>query len=1000
MKSFGFAACFLLLSAAATAAQSNLERDFQNPPPEYRPSTLFHWMGGLISREGITKDLEAMASQGIGAVMLMQVPDQLAGTFQWPFRDYPGRTPCLSDKWFGAVNHAIGEAQRLGLDFNAFVCPGWSHLGGPWVKRDQSVKLMVGARKSLKGPARFVGEISRPPLANDKQRAVLPPWSADAEGWKKLRASWGDYYRDVAVFAYPANKGTRANPIAREELVDLTAKMEASGKLTWDVPAGEWIVVRLGLESHKSPNYPAPLEGAGLEADRMNAASARVVLENYIGRITREARAKGYTAFKGFESDSYESGNQDFSGDFQEQFQKRMGYECTPWLPAWHDKNLVIGNADLTARFRRDMYVVVSALWIDRFYGEIRRFADEQGLRWFIEPYFIANIDWRTVASRAHAPGSEIWMRYNDGPNDTLVRDLIGPAPDSAALYGQKTVWVEAFSSHSYSSAWRNDPWMFKPVADTAFCRGINHILMQGFIHNPFDDHLRPGFSFGSWGSQLGRHITWWPYSSAWHRYLARCQYLLGQGQPVADALAYPPRIESIPKQVLSCAPYKQTVCNDEALLERLSVKDGRIVLPHGVSYAALALPPKGPGAQRNVTPQALTRILELVREGVTLIGEPVAARSVSLQNHPACDREMARLVVELWGERPAARGERKVGQGRVIWGRPLTEALHEATGGPDFTFDSVAQFEKGAFDPTFDFFHRHTPEAEIYFVANLGDKPLKDSARFRVTDRHPQLWDAVTGQIRELPEHKDEQGHTVLPMRLEARQSVFVVFPARSAKSTARNKRNFPEARPVMELEGPWQVAFDPKWGGPKQIEFARLEDWTKRREPGIKYYSGTALYKRAFDLPQSTISNPGSPIYLDLGKVKNLARVRLNGQDLGIVWCAPWRVAAGGAIKEKDNQLEIEVVNTWVNRIIGDEQEPADAEWAMIDDPRWRSGGYLASVTGLALKDLPDWVIEGKPRPSKGRYTFVNWQFYTKDAPLPESGLLGPVRIVAARD
>ena len=270
----------------------------------------------------------------------------------------------------------------------------------------------------------------------------------------------------------------------------------------------------------------------------------------------------------------------------------------------------------------------------------------------------------------------------------------------------------------------------------------------------------------------------------------------------------------------------------------------------------------------------------------------------------------------------------------------------------------------------------------------------MESTASFRVTGRQPQLWDPVTGQRRPLLDY-EQRGHTLIPMRLEPRQSFFVVFPkAKEGRQPAKRRPNFPEAQRVAEIEGPWQVAFDPRWGGPEQVEFSVLEDWSKRAEPGIRYYSGTATYRKTFDLPSSFIPLSSS-VYLDLGKVRNLARVRLNGKDLGIVWCAPWRVDAGNALKPKDNRLEIEVVNTWVNRIIGDQQEPPDTEMVKVNKEK---GGYQAGVEGMALKDLPDWLLSGKPRPSR-RYTFINWQFYPKDAPLPESGLIGPVRITAQR-
>jgi hypothetical protein len=538
---------------------------------------------------------------------------------------------------------------------------------------------------------------------------------------------------------------------------------------------------------------------------------------------------------------------------------------------------------------------------------------------------------------------------------------------------------------------------VLKPFGDYAFCRGINHFVMHGFTHNPFGDHLQPGLSFGFWGTQLSRNVTWWPYSENWHRYLARVGFMLRQGLPVADVLAYPPRVEHIPGPVLECDPYKQTVSNDEALLERVSVKDGRLALPHGVSYAALALPSVKPASQRSVTPQALRRIRDLISDGATLIGEPVPARSASMRDYPACDREIEQLVAEIWGGgKPPVQGVRRVGKGRVIWGRALREALDEVAGGPDFEFTGMSSAPPpGLVRPRYDFVHRRAPEADIYFVANLYDEPIERMARFRVTGRSPQVWDAVTGEMRALPKYSVEKRHTAIPMRLDARQSFFVIFTREAkAKQPSRGEVNFPVTKTAAEISGPWQVAFDPKWGGPAKVEFAQLEDWTRRPEPGIRHYSGTAVYRKNFDAPQTVFGARKRAVHLDLGKVKNLARVRLNGKDMGTVWCAPWRVEIGNALQREKNQLAIDVVNVWVNRILGDEQEPPDVEMLRTDHPQWK-GGYLEGLYGMGLKDLPDWLIEGKPRPSK-RYTFINWQFYPKDAPLLESGLMGPVRIV----
>jgi hypothetical protein len=534
-----------------------------------------------------------------------------------------------------------------------------------------------------------------------------------------------------------------------------------------------------------------------------------------------------------------------------------------------------------------------------------------------------------------------------------------------------------------------------KLYGDAAYCQGINHFIMHGFTHNPWDDRVRPGLTMGFWGTQMNRHLTWWPYSMDWHRYLARCHFLLQQGLPVADVLTYPPRAEHIPAPVLDTGAFRQTVLNDETLLGRLAVRAGRIVLPHGTSYAALALAPG-----EALRPEALRKLCELVNDGAALIGSRPPERSASLENYPDCDQVAARLIAQLWGESGMpAQATRKVGKGRVIAGRPAASVLDEIAGGPDFIcrrltlpwFASESEFPSQRVL----FCHRRSENADIYFVCNQDDRASEIAADFRVARKQPELWDPVSGETRPLPDFRLEGERTVVPLRLEPRQSRFLVFRKPADKPTAEHGRNFAPAQQVLQLSGPWEVSFDPQWGGPARITFDALTDWTQRAEPGIQYYSGAATYRKEFDLPAS--AQKGATLYLNLGTVRNLAHVKLNDRNLGVVWCAPWRVTITDAVTAGRNRLEITVVNTWVNRLIGDEREPDDSDMVPWDPPV-RKGGYAPDIPGRGLKDLPDWLVHGTARPAAHRYTFASWRFYPQDAPLQASGLLGPVTVQRA--
>ena len=282
---------------------------------------------------------------------------------------------------------------------------------------------------------------------------------------------------------------------------------------------------------------------------------------------------------------------------------------------------------------------------------------------------------------------------------------------------------------------------------------------------------------------------------------------------------------------------------------------------------------------------------------------------------------------------------------------------------------------------------HRRDGENEIYFVANLARTNGTAKCVFMVAGKQPEWWNPVTGATRDLPDFEICNGNTVVPLEFAAAESCFIIFRRQvSLAAKVLPVKNFPELQIVREITNAWRVTFDSQWGGPKDpVTFARLEDWTERPEHGIKYYSGTARYTTTFDFQRPSAGNRQSPIYLSLGTVKDLARVRVNGRDLGVVWCAPWRVDISGVVKTGQNILEIEVVNCWANRLIGDEQEPADCEWLP---------GYMGY--GRFLKRFPDWFVNGTPRPSRNRFTFTTWNYFNKNSPLSPAGLLGPVQLL----
>jgi hypothetical protein len=379
---------------------------------------------------------------------------------------------------------------------------------------------------------------------------------------------------------------------------------------------------------------------------------------------------------------------------------------------------------------------------------------------------------------------------------------------------------------------------------------------------------------------------------------------------------------------------------NAEVIEQRLKVWNGLLTVPDGPSYRVLVLPQLD-----TMRPEVLRKLRELVRAGATVLG-PRPVRSPSLANYPDGDGEVRKLAAELWGgDTASGSGERKVGKGRVIWGKSLEEL---------FTADrSVADLEfRGATSQDqFLFTHRRSAEADIYFVSNQKDAAQIQCA-FRVTDRQPELWDAVTGERRALPEWRESDGHTIVPLTFAPKQSWFVVF-RKAGKAGALPGRNFPETQVAATIQGPWEVSFEPQWGGPERVTFDVLTDWTKRPESGIQFYSGKAVYRKTFELSDSALRTPHAPVYLDLGDVRDVAVVRLNGKEIGTVWTAPWRVDIAAAARSGENTLEITIINPWNNRLVGDAKLPDDQRLTSLSMPTVKpatplqSAGLLGPVT-----------------------------------------------------
>ena len=1009
------ASAFVILFHAVSlrAGDGPLDRGFRSPPDSVRPWVYWVWMDGNLTREGITADLESMKKAGIGGVMIMEVN---VGVPRGP-------VAFMSPAWRELFRHVVRESERCGIEVALLSGPGWCGSGGPWVTPAESMQLLVGATTEVSGPAMFEGSIPR----GARRRAFFGDGHLPAD----LESAKDDYYRDVALVAYPAppahdsipdvdekalyvrapyssQKGVRPfipSPAAyppgepRSEIdpgsvIDLTARLTAEGRLSWEVPPGRWTIARFGRTSNGANTRPAPVPGLGLECDKLDTTALNAHYAAFIGSLLRETGPRPNVPDRGWTMlhiDSWEMGAQNWTGAFREEFRQRRGYDLLPYLPAY--SGAVVGGRERSERFLWDLRLTASELLVTNHGVHFRDLGRRDGFTLSIEPYDMTPCADMSFGSVADVPMCEFWL-YGFNTSYSVIE-----ATSIAHTCGKPEVDAEAFTSGD-DEKWQAWPGSMKALGDWAFASGVNRFVFHRSQHQPWL-HLEPGMTMGPYGVHWERTQTWWEMAPAYHRYLSRCQFLLRQGLPVAD-ICYlvaegAPQVFRPPSSAVRGDPperrgYNFDGCAPDVFTARMSVRDGRLTLPDGMSYRVLVLPER-----ETMTPALLEKVRDLVRDGATVIG-PRPVKSPGLSGYPACDARVRELAAEVWGDCDGlAVKTHAFGKGRVVWDRAAwnaTDSLRSGTGAMEQEqygkFDSVARLlAREGVPPDFSsdvhlrYTHRHLDGAEIYFVANPEEKSVEARCAFRTARMQPELWDPLTGLMRDLHEFTGRNGVTTVALRFAPLQSFFIVY--RHAP-VAEGGNDFPEPAPLAEVKGPWSVSFDTSLGGPGSVSFDRLADWTSRPEEGIRYYSGIATYAATFDGASAGRGSAAGAkrVWLDLGVVNNMASVRLNGQDVGTLWCAPWRVDITRALKAGGNRLEIRVANLWPNRLIGDEKLPPVAEYG--------PGGNLLR--------WPDWLAGADPARPPVRRTFATWRQYTAQSPLLPSGLLGPVRLLVERE
>lgn len=1083
-----------------------LVQNFKNPPASAKPQTWFHVISGNMSKEGITKDLEAIARAGIGGTIFFNVAQGV------PLANVTFN----SEAQRRLLKHAAAESERLGLTFGFHNCDGWSSSGGPWVNAENSMKMVVYSEKVVDGNPNISLQLAQPTAREGFYRDIaviaypaLPSEVQDAENKVFVTSSDPDFNVSVAtdglldqatklkasdtqpgyvVFDYgkpttirsyfmlmsntakiileKSDDGVRFEKVSTAEMrrtgkseygvnehfgevtaryfritsatastikeislsatypientlgrilmnkrenekfpaigdpdssmvinkskiINLTQFMDPAGRLKTGLPAGKWTIMRFGFTSTGAVNVPASNEGRGLEVDKFDRAALKVHYDAYIKKVIDAAKPVAPKALQYVEIDSYEVGSQNWTKGFENIFKARYNYDILSFLPLFAGR--FVESAKSSELVTGDLRNLYSQLMCDNYFGYFQELMNKDGIKAINEPYGNGPFNELDAGKFADLPMGEFWLKrgiFN-----------VGAAVSSGHIYGKQKISTESFTAQDGVANWNMHPAMAKLTGDRAWTYGVNFFMFHRFAHQA-NTHVSPGMTMNRWGSNIDRTQTWWENAGAtWFKYLARGQYLLQQGNPVSDLLIFVG--DQTPNGFIERNDFPIPIpwqvnydcVNKDVLVNRLSVKNGRMVLPEGTAYRLLAL--------RNcdkITLESLRKINELAKNGIVIIGKKPVEPAGYIVSKEQTD-EFKALVNTIWSK--------KTTYEKSDWMKIYSENNIKN----DLLIGNRTDIS---------FIHRQTDKEDFYFFFNPDSVPQTFNCRFNVKGKIPELWNPMTGETNKLAQFVESEGMITATISLNAESSTFVVFRESSneirsvlpsegmnsqqpifsfsednkIKMTVAKNGNYPfvlstnqkkevnvtDIDPQIIIAGPWQVKFDKKYGYEGMAEVQLLTDWKDSQVDGIQHYSGTAVYQNSFVLPAGFL-NPGKRVKLDLGKVSIAARIYINNKERGVLWIAPFKTDITDALVTGKNDIRIEVTNLWSNRLIGDEGFPD-------------TSGF-EKATHVPTNKMVGWYVQNKPMPAGQRTTFTTQNFYKSTDPLVSSGLIGPVSL-----
>ncbi|MFT3934479.1 MAG: glycosyl hydrolase [Chitinophagaceae bacterium] len=974
------------LHTSPAISYSNLYNGFVQPPAANRLRCYWWWLNSMVTKESITRDLEQMKLNGYGGASIVD-----AGSSNYTVAKKTAAGPVfLSPAWMELYKHAIREAQRLGIELSVNTQSGWNP-GGPTITPELALKKIVFTDTSIIGGKTIAMALAQPEtilMYQDiavqafREEPGTPVKDKAIKNWavKSFTRSFGSsgiYPLYKLREEYDNTDTLRA--IRKSEIIDLTAKYK-NGILTWDVPPGNWTIVRYGYTCTGAITSTNSDGWSGLSVDHLSPVAFKKFSDDVIMPLITTAQSAG-NSLHFLQTDSWEMGTVGWTNDFVNEFKKFRGYDIFSFLPVLAGR--VVESLDQSDRFLHDYRLTIGDCVASNHYQLFSNLAHAHGLGFHPEsggPHS-APVDALKVMAISDFPQGEFWAVANTHRVKDAERLAVKQSASAAHTNGKR--FVAAEGPTSIGPQWERYPRDLKANIDRVFCSGVNRIVWHTFTSSPKEFGL-PGNEYFA-GTHLNPNVTWWKEAKEFISYLNRCSFMLAQGLFNADALYYygddVPNFVFLKEEVRDLKfGYDWDKCSKQAL-NTAFVKNKELYFPDGMHYRLLVLP-----AETAIDAEVLRKIELLVKEGLTVIG-PRPLQANSLSNFPASDAAVKEMAENMWtGIDGVKIKEHVYGKGKVVYGKDVNVVLQEMQVLPDFSFSSAADSTQ------IDYIHRSCDSMEIYFLSNrFGRKGINDfeyryltslpdryeqvECRFRVAGMEPELWDAVTGKSEKIMVYKEENGQTIIPLFFEPEASKFIVFRKKAAGRhiisvqkdgepffpgnhfTATDHSYFDIAgtnkassveivepgnyafqwsdgkisneklvqpNKNMAIAGKWDIYFDTSWGGPAHVQTDSLKSWIHFDDPAIKYYSGRARYKKAFNVDAVALKN--CKAILDLGKVWEMGAITINGHALSVRWMPPFRFDITPYIKAGKNELTVEVVNGWPNRLIGDAKLPPE--------------------------------------------------------------------------